>query len=114
MKPRITIITLGVDDLGRATAFYRDALGLATDGIVGREFEHGAVAFFDLQRGLKLALWPRESIAHDTGLAKSAPSPTELTLGHNVNSKAEVDVVMAQVEKAGATIVKRAQDTFYG
>ena len=48
MQPRITLITLGVDDLERAVAFYRDGLGLKTDGIVGTEFEHGAVAFFDL------------------------------------------------------------------
>ena len=114
MKPRITVITLGVDNFGKSVSFYRDGLGLSTEGIVGTEFEHGAVAFFDLQHGLKLALWPRDSIAYDTGLAKSAPSATELTLGHNVNSKAEVDAVMAQVEKAGATIVKRAQDTFWG
>ena len=72
MKPRITMITLGVDDLERAVAFYRDGLGLATEGIIGKEFEHGAVAFFDLQAGLKLALWPRASLAHDAGLAAGA------------------------------------------
>jgi len=60
MKPRITLITLGVDDLETAVAFYRDSLGLPTQGIVGREFEHGAVAFFELQSGLKLALWSRD------------------------------------------------------
>jgi uncharacterized protein len=114
MKPRITLITLGVDDLERALRFYRDGLGLATEGIVGTQFEHGAVAFFELQPGLKLALWPRASIAHDTGLARSAPSATDVTIAHNVGSKAEVDAVMAQAKKAGATIVKRAHDTFYG
>jgi uncharacterized protein len=114
MKPRITLVTLGVDDLGRALRFYRDGLGLQTEGIVGTQFEHGAVAFFDLQAGLKLALWPRASIAHDTGLARSAPSATDLTLGHNVASKAEVDAVMAQAKQAGAQIVKPAHDTFYG
>lgn len=114
MKPRITVITLSVDDLHRAVAFYRDGLGLETDGIIGEEFEHGAVAFFDLQNGLKLALWPRESIAHDTGLAISPPSQTEFTIGHNVASKAEVDAVISQAEDAGAAIVKPAQDTFWG
>jgi uncharacterized protein len=114
MKPRITLVTLGVDDLERALRFYRDGLGLQTEGIVGTQFEHGAVAFFDLQAGLKLALWPRASIAHDTGLARSAPSATDLTLGHNVASKAEVDAVMAQAKQAGAQIVKPAHDTFYG
>jgi uncharacterized protein len=114
MKPRITLITLGVDDLGRSLRFYRDGLGLKTEGIVGTQFEHGAVAFFELQSGLKLALWPRKSIAHDTDLAQSASSPTEFTIGHNVSSKKEVDAVMAQAKKAGATIVKAAHDTFWG
>ena len=66
MKPRITVITLGVQDLPASVRFYRDGLGLRTEGIVGEEFAHGAVAFFEMQPGLKLALWPRESIAHDT------------------------------------------------
>lgn len=114
MQPRVTVITLGVDDLERALRFYRDGLGLNTEGIVGREFEHGAVAFFDLQPGLKLAIWPRGSIAHDTGLALSQSSPTEFTLGHNVLSREEVDSVMEQARQAGATIVKPAQETFWG
>lgn len=114
MKPRLTLITLGVDDLERALRFYRDGLGLQTQGIVGREFEHGAVAFFDLQSGLKLALWPRESLAHDTGIARSQPSATEFTLGHNVSSREEVDRVMEQARRAGAAIVKEAAETFWG
>jgi uncharacterized protein len=114
MKNRITLITLGVDDLERALRFYREGLGLASEGIVGTEFEHGAVAFFELQAGLKLALWPRQSLAHDTGLPVSARSPTDFTLAHNVGSKAEVDAVMAQAQGAGATRVKPPADTFYG
>jgi catechol 2,3-dioxygenase-like lactoylglutathione lyase family enzyme len=114
MKPRITVITIGVDDLERALRFYRDGLGFKTEGIIGKEFEHGAVAFFDLQPGLKLAVWPRSSLAHDTGLPLSSPSPTEMTLGHNVSSKTEVDAVMALASNAGALIVKPAQDTFWG
>ena len=114
MKARITLITLGVDDLERAVRFYRDGLGLKTEGIVGKEFEYGAVAFFDLQAGLKLALWPRKSIAHDAGVAASPPSPTELTIGHNVSSRAEVDAVMEQARRAGAVIAKAAGDTFWG
>ena len=114
MHPRVTLITLGVDDLARAVAFYRDGLGFETPGIVGTQFQHGAVAFFELQPGLKLALWPRESLSHDTGLPQSAPSPTDLALGHNVASKAEVDDVMARAEKAGAAIVKPARETFWG
>jgi catechol 2,3-dioxygenase-like lactoylglutathione lyase family enzyme len=114
MQPRITLLTLGVDDLERSLRFYRDGMGLASEGIVGTQFEHGAVAFFDLQAGLKLALWPRQSIGHDSGLGVGAPSATEFTLGHNVGSKAEVDAVMAQAGKAGANIVKPAHDTFWG
>ena len=114
MTPRISVITLGVDDLERAVAFYRDGLGLPTKGIVGAEFEHGAVAFFQLHDGLKLALWPRTSVAHDTGLAVSPASPTNLTLGHNVSSAEEVDEVMAQASRAGARVIKAAQATFYG
>ena len=114
MKPRITLLTLGVDDLERAVRFYRDGLGLPTKGIVGTEFEHGAVAFFDLAGGLKLALWPRDSLAHDSGLAKTPPSPTDFSVAHNVASEAEVDQVMRQAEAAGARIVKAADKTFYG
>jgi len=114
MKPRITVITIGVDDLERSLRFYREGLGLSTEGIVGAEFEYGAVVFIDLQLGLRLALWPRKSIAHDTELALDAKSPTEFTLGHNVNSKAEVDEVMNQARGAGAVIVKSAHDTFWG
>ena len=114
MKPRITMITLGVDDLERAVAFYRDGLGLPTKGIVGEEFEHGAVAFFELQRGVQLAVWPRVSLAHDTGLPQTPPSATELSLGHNVNSREEVDAVFAEARAAGARVVKEPQDTFWG
>lgn len=114
MRPRLTVLTLGVDDLDRSYRFYREGLGFPSEGIVGREFEHGAVAFFDLQPGLRLALWPRASIAHDTGLARAPASPTELTLGHNVGSKEEVDRVMAEAVGAGARVVRPAHDTFWG
>lgn len=114
MKPRVSVITLGVDDIERAVAFYRDGLGLHTEGIIGKEFEHGSVAFFDLQPGLKLAVWPRRSLAHDTGLEPGPRGSTDFSLGHNVSAKAEVDEVMAQARAAGARIVKPAQDTFWG
>ncbi|MGE5145735.1 MAG: VOC family protein [Candidatus Eiseniibacteriota bacterium] len=114
MKPRITLVTLGVADLERSLAFYRDGLGLPSDGIIGREFEHGAVAFFDLAGGLKLALWAQDDIAHDTGLAKTPVSSTAVTIAHNVASRGEVDEVIEQARRAGAGIVKTPQDTFYG
>ena len=91
MKPRITVITLGVDDLERTLRFYREGLGLPTRGIVGTEFEHGAVAFFDLHHGLKLAIWTRKDIAHEAKVPLGPRSATEFTLGHNVASKEEVD-----------------------
>ena len=114
MKPRITVVTLAVDDLEKSLRFYRDGLKLPTEGIVGNEFEHGAVAFFDLQAGVKLAIWPRKSLAADAGLTLAPPASTEFSLGHNVASKSEVDEVMAEAARAGATIVKPAQDTFWG
>jgi uncharacterized protein len=114
MKPRITLLTLAVNDLERSLAFYRDGLGLPSEGIVGQEFEYGAVAFFNLENGLMLALWPRTSIARDTGLPAQPPSATEFTLAHNVSSRGEVDAVMEQAARAGANMLKPAADTFYG
>lgn len=114
MKPRISVITIGVDDLEKSVAFYRDGLGLVTPGIVGTEFEDGAVAFFDLQDGLKLALWPRKSLSRDSGLPLENASATEFLIGHNVGARDEVDALMAQAKAAGAVIVKPAQDTFWG
>lgn len=122
MQAHISIITLAVNDLQASLAFYRNGLGLATEGIMGTEFEHGAVVFFELQGGLKLAIWPRASLAHDTGLpmpgtvkqAATAPGTPSFAIGHNVASPAAVDALMAQAQASGATIVKPAQDTFWG
>lgn len=114
MKPRITVLTLGVDDLERSLTFYRDGLGLPTEGIIGKEFEHGAVAFFDLQAGLKLAIWNRRDLAHEAKVPLAAPSSSEMTIGHNVGSKEEVDRIMELARKAGATITDSAHDTFWG
>lgn len=90
MNPHITLLTLGVDDLERA------------------------VAFFNLQSGMKLAPWPRKSLSADSGLALQAPSATEFSIGHNVSSREEVDAMMLRAKRAGARIVKPAQPTFYG
>ena len=114
MRPRITVLTLGVDDLEASLRFYRDGLGFPTEGIVGQEFEHGAVVFLDMQPGLRLALWPRSSIAHDTGLIAGLRNPTEMTLGHNVSSSEDVDAIMTKASSAGAVIVKPASPTFWG
>ncbi|WP_136634629.1 VOC family protein [Pseudooceanicola onchidii] len=114
MKPRITVLTLAVSDLARSVAFYRDGLGLPTDGIIGQEFDHGAVAFFDLAGGMKLALWAQVDLAHDTGLPATPISTTALSVAQNVLTKAEVDAVLAEAEAAGAGIIRRPSDTFYG
>ena len=114
MNLGVNVITLGVEDLETAVNFYRDGMGLTTDGIVGTEFEFGAVAFFDLRPGLRLALWPRKSIANDTGLTHRANSALEFTLGFNVARQPEVDIVMDRAVKAGASILKPASETFWG
>ena len=114
MKPRIKVITLGVDDLEKSLAFYRDGMGLATEGIIGTEFEDGAVAFFNMNDDLILALFPRGSLAKDAKLSVSPPSPTDFSIGHIVNSEAEVDAIMRQAGNAGARITDPAHDRFWG
>ena len=114
IAPRITVVTLGVADLERSIAFYRDGLGWATEGIIGTEFPDGAVAFFTLAGGLRLALWPRESLARDAGVAQGAPSATELSLGYNVTAIGEVDRVFSAAVAAGATAVKEPASTLWG
>jgi len=114
VRPNVTALTLGVSDLVRSLAFYRDGLGLPTEGIIRQEFEYGAVAFFNLQNGLMLAHWPRTSLARDSGLSPQPPTATDFTIGQNVSSKEEVDAEMEQATRAGANVVKQAADTFYG
>jgi uncharacterized glyoxalase superfamily protein PhnB len=67
-----------------------------------------------LQAGLKLAIWPRASMSHDTGISRGPRSATEFTIGHNVSSKEKVDEVMEQAKRAGARIVKPAEKAFWG
>jgi uncharacterized protein len=114
MKPRISVLTLAVAELERSLAFYRDGLGLPTEGIIGREYEHGAVAFFELNDGLKLAIWGQDDLVYDSGLAKAPVSSTAVSIGHNVATCEEVDQVMDQARRAGADIVKPARETFFG
>ena len=107
MEPRISLITLGVSDLDRATAFYRDGLGLLTHGAAP------GVTFFAL-KGAWLALYPRENAAADAGIPADGQGFGGITLAHNVHSKEEVDAVLRQAKAAGATITKPGQDTFWG
>lgn len=114
MKPRIKVITLAVADLERALVFYRDGLGLPTEGVIGTEFEDGAVVFFHMNDDLVLALYPRPALAKDANVALDAPSRSELSIGHNVASKQEVDEIMRQAGEAGANITDAARDRFWG
>jgi catechol 2,3-dioxygenase-like lactoylglutathione lyase family enzyme len=114
MRPRISIITLGVDDLERALTFYRDGLGLPTRGIVGTEYPHGAVVFFDLLNGQKLAVWSRKDMAHEAKVPLGPRSATEFSLGHLVRSKAEVDALIDQARRAGAVVTDPPHDAFWG
>lgn len=114
MRPRIKVITLAVSDLEKSLAFYRDGLGLPTKGIVGTEFEDGAVVFFEMNDDLILALYPRTALAKDAAIAVSPPSPSELSIGHIVGSKEEVDDIMRQAERAGAHVTDPARDRFWG
>lgn len=115
MEPRLSVLTLAVADLGRAVRFYRDGLGLATDGIVGTEFELGAVAFFAMNEGLALALYPAASLAREAGVAVPLPQPPGgVAIGHNVGSAAEVDALLGRAEAAGATITDPGRARFWG
>ncbi len=99
MKPRIAVITLGVDNLEKSLVFYRDGLGLQTKGIIGSEFKgdetrpSGAVAMFELHNGLILALYPRTELAKDAKETVAASrSSTEFSIGHIVQNKEEVEL----------------------
>jgi uncharacterized protein len=110
MKPRITIITLGVEDLPRAIRFYRDGLGFPTDAK-----DDASIAFF-MTGGVRLALYPKKALAEDISkdVRLSPGGFGGITLAHNVSTKKEVGAVLSLAEKAGAKIVKAAQDTFWG
>ena len=114
MKPYVTVLTLGVDDLERSLAFYRDGLGLPTEGIIGQEFENGAAVFIELNNNLKLALYPATSLAKEAGVAPTSSRLGVMAIGHNVGSKDEVDAVMKQAERAGAVITDPARVRFWG
>jgi uncharacterized protein len=120
MKPRIHVITLAVSDLERSLAFYRDGLGLDTEGVIGPEFAGdddtpaGAAAMFHLDGGLILALYPRAELAKDTNLPTSTPRSGEFSIGHLVASKADVDALLAQATAAGATATEAPHDRPWG
>lgn len=107
MKPRISMITLGVNDLPRMAAFYRDGLGFP------QMESPPEVAFFTLA-GCWLGLYGRAALAADAQVAPAGSGFPGFSMAHNVASEAEVDAVMALAARAGATIVKPAQKVFWG
>ena len=120
MKPRLIVITLAVDNLEKSLAFYRDGLGLPTKGIVAAEFKgndiepSGAIAFCELQGGLKLALYPRKELAKDSKLPHSQPSSLEFSLGYAVGSKDAVDELLRKAKAAGATLTEEPHNRPWG
>lgn len=114
MKQKLTVLTLGVNNLEESLNFYKNAFGWTTEGITGQEFEHGSVVFFDLENGMKLALYERANLSWDSGIPQGSPSSTEFSLGHNVSSEEEVTEIMKTAEINGAKITKPAQKTFWG
>ena len=120
MTPRISVITLGVNDLEQSLAFYRDGLGLPTSGIIGTEFKgdethpSGAIGMFQLQNGVILALYPRTDLAKDAKEPAGEASSTEFSIGQLVRSKDEVDTVMKQAEAAGATVTDEPHERPWG
>jgi catechol 2,3-dioxygenase-like lactoylglutathione lyase family enzyme len=120
MDARIDVITLAVADLDQALAFYRDGLGLQTEGVIGTEWvgddrtPAGATVVFELRGGLMLALYPRTDLAKDANIELATPTPGEFSIGHLVSSKAEVDAVLSQARAAGATVTDQAHDRPWG
>ena len=114
MKPRIKVLTLSVDDLERSLAFYRDGLGLKTEGVVGKQFEDGAVVFFNMNDDMILALYPRRSLSKDAGIAGTQTRLGAVSIGHIVKSKEDVDAIVKQAAEAGAVVTDPPHDRFWG
>jgi catechol 2,3-dioxygenase-like lactoylglutathione lyase family enzyme len=114
MEPRFTVLTLGVDDLEKSLAFYRDGLGLPTEGIIGKQYEHGRIVFIKLQHNMQLALYPRKDLAWGANIPQTPASPSEFSIGYNVRKREDVDSLMEFARKAGAKIVKAAHHAFWG
>ena len=107
MKPHITIITLGVEDLQRAIDFYEKGLGLP------RKDESESIAFFEMT-GTILALYPREELAEDITISPEGTGFQGFTLAHNVASPEEVDSTLTEAVAAGAELVKPGQKASWG
>ena len=110
MEPRLNVITLAVDDLERALAFYRDGLGLQTNGVVASDLVDqktgaaGAIVIFKIESGLILALYPRTELAKDAAVSAGPSQIGEFSLGQLVASRGEVDGILEQAAAAGAVV----------
>jgi uncharacterized protein len=111
MQPRIHVITLAVDDLERSLRFYRD-LGLQSPGVVGTEFvgddtrPGGSAAMFQLSGGVLLSLYGRSDLAKDANIPVMPAGTGDFSIGHIVPERAQVDSVLAEAQKAGATLTE--------
>lgn len=120
MEPRVNFITLGVSDLERSLAFYRDGLGLPTPGIIGTEFvgdattAGGAAAMFELRGGLILALYGRDNLAKDANITSPPPQSGAFSIGYLVPSREDVDAVLQEAERAGASLTDKPHDRPWG
>jgi catechol 2,3-dioxygenase-like lactoylglutathione lyase family enzyme len=109
MKPHVAVITLGVRDLGRARRFYSEGLGWTI-----QQEDDNWVCFLLGDGSSSLALYPWDELAEDAKVPADGAGFRGLTLAHNVRSQARVEEVLADAERAGATVVKPAQRTAWG
>ena len=120
MNARIDVITLAVDDLDRSLVFYRDGLGLKTQGVIATEFPGdelnaaGAVVMFELEGGLTLALYPRRELAKDAGIPVVPARSGGFSIGHLVATRSDVDKLLAAARAAGATVEDEPRDRPWG
>lgn len=110
MEPRISIVTLGVAEIGRSFKFYHDGLGFPTTGKPDAE-----IIFFQTG-GTCLALYPADKLAEDisSGFPKGRSRFSGVTLAHNTRTREEVDAILQQAQRAGGKIEKPAEDAFWG
>lgn len=120
LVPRVHVITLGVGDLERSLAFYRDGLGLPCEGITGTRYPGddqrpaGAVAMFTLEDGLVLSLYPRSELAKDAGVGPDSTSGSGVSIGHIVDSREEVDAILELALRAGGRVLGSPHERPWG
>ena len=109
MEPRISMVTLGVNDLQKSYDFYSKIIGFPSE----KGIEGGKVAFFTLNHML-LSLYPRDKLAEDALVPSDGSGFSGMTLAYNVKTRQEVDEIIEKLHRAGVKITKEPQDTFWG